>query len=291
MEISRCDTVQAVRFFNQLFKPYPDGFIEIRPLKAGVPGRRTTYRLPHCLRGGEAMALASHCTSLADRGYDVYCGVLPRIEPEGPGRKLGKDACTQVACAWIDLDSKVPGSGQEILDSCQIVVSTGNGYHGYMLFASILHVTTKRDQVKTEAAIRSRANGLLPGTDNVSNLDRILRVPGTVNWKDRDNPKPVTLLRCPGIIPRARVSVWHPFFSDLRLDGLLASAVQGELEPIIPMLRLPSGRRIGNLNACIEGLYTGLKRYQRNPETEKYLLAMAYEDVPPILDYIFGVKK
>jgi len=75
---------------------------------------RTTYRLPECLKGEEGQALSQHIISLAMRGYDVYVGVCPRVAPEGPGRKLGKEAIEQVGAVWVDLDSKVPGASCEV---------------------------------------------------------------------------------------------------------------------------------------------------------------------------------
>jgi len=91
------DAGMAIAFLRHLFKPYQDGFIEIRPLSKVKPhANRTTYRLPHCLRGDEGQALTQHIISLAIRGYDVYCGVCPRAAPEGPGRKLGKDSIEQL---------------------------------------------------------------------------------------------------------------------------------------------------------------------------------------------------
>ena len=125
------DAGQAIAFLRHLFKPYSDGFIEIRPLSKVKPhANRTTYRLPYCLRGEEGQALTQHIISLAIRGYDVYVGVCPRAAPEGPGRKLGKESIEHVGALWMDLDSKVPGSSQGLLDNCDIVVSTGNGWHG-----------------------------------------------------------------------------------------------------------------------------------------------------------------
>ena len=203
MALPATDAVQAIAFLRHLFKPYSDGFIEIRPLSKHKPhANRTTYRLPECLKGEAGQALSQHIISLAMRGYDVYVGVCPRVAPEGPGRKLGKDAIEQVGAVWVDLDSKVSGaSSQVLLETCDIVVSTGNGWHGYALTKSVSKVTTARDRTTLETRIRHWANGLLPGTDNVSNVDRILRVPGTLNWKNPEAPKPVTLLKGGGIKP------------------------------------------------------------------------------------------
>ncbi|NBU23902.1 MAG: hypothetical protein EBS38_08405, partial [Actinobacteria bacterium] len=249
MAIPATDAVQAIAFLRHLFKPYTDGFIEIRPLSKHKPhANRTTYRLPECLKGEAGQALSQHIISLAMRGYDVYVGVCPRVAPEGPGRKLGKDAIEQVGAVWVDLDSKVPGSCKEILDTCDIVVSTGNGWHGYKILSSPKLCKSARERTTLEYRIRDFADKLLPGTDNVSNLDRILRVPGTLNWKNPDEPKAVQLIKGGGIKPTYKVSLLVEMLGDERLDALLASAKAGELGHASPMIHHASGRYTGCLD-------------------------------------------
>ena len=100
MALPATDAGQAIAFLRHLFKPYSDGFVEIRPLSKVKPhANRTTYRLPHCLKGEEGQALTQHIMSLAMRGYDVYVGVCPRAAPEGrdPARDLNRCGCER---AW-----------------------------------------------------------------------------------------------------------------------------------------------------------------------------------------------
>jgi hypothetical protein len=288
MAIPATDAVQAIAFLRHLFKPYTDGFIEIRPLSKHKPhANRTTYRLPECLKGEAGQALSQHIVSLAMRGYDVYVGVCPRVAPEGPGRKLGKDAIEQVGSVWVDLDAKVPGSCKEIVDDCDIVVSTGNGWHGYALTKSVTKVTTARDRTTLETRIRYWANGLLPGTDNVANLDRILRIPGTLNWKDVDNPKPVTLLKGGGIKPTYKQSVLVEMLGDERLDALLASAKAGELGQVVPMIRHVSGRYTG----CLDTFFLELEQACIKSKADarwSFLLDIVRADLPEIMEYYFA---
>lgn len=289
MGIPPTDAVQAIAFLRHLFKPYTDGFIEIRPLSKVKPhANRTTYRLPECLKGEAGQALSQHIISLAMRGYDVYVGVCPRVAPEGPGRKLGKDAIEQVGAVWVDLDSKVDGaSSQVLLDTCDIVVSTGNGWHGYALTKSVSKVTTARDRTNLETRIRYWANGLLPGTDNVSNVDRILRVPGTLNWKDVDNPKPVTLIKGGGIKPTYKQSLCVEMLGDERIDALLASAKAGELGQVVPMIRHASGRYTG----CLDTFFLELEQACIKSKSDarwSFLLDIVRADLPEIMEHYFG---
>ena len=287
MAIPATDAGMAIAFLRHLFKPYQDGFIEIRPLSKVKPhANRTTYRLPHCLKGDEGQALTQHIMSLAMRGYDVYVGVCPRVAPEGPGRKLGKDAIEQVGAMWVDLDAKVPGSSQALLDTCDIVVSTGNGWHGYKVAPSPARVTSTRDRTAIEAKVRSFANSILTGTDNVSNVDRILRVPGTLNWKDVDNPKPVVLLKGGGIKPTYKESLIVRHLGDARLDALLASAKQGQLGRAEPRIRHASGRITDLLDVFFLEAEEACVAFEKDERWE-YRLNIVRADLPEILEYYF----
>jgi len=287
MAIPATDAGMAIAFLRHLFKPYSDGFIEIRPLSKVKPhANRTTYRLPHCLKGDEGQALTQHIMSLAMRGYDVYVGVCPRVAPEGPGRKLGKDAIEQVGAMWVDLDAKVPGSSEALLNNCDIVVSTGNGWHGYKVAPSPARVSSTRDRTAIEAKVRSFANSILTGTDNVSNVDRILRVPGTLNWKDVDNPKPVVLLKGGGIKPTYKESLIVRHLGDARLDALLASAKQGQLGRAEPRIRHASGRITDLLDVFFLEAEEACVAFEKDERWE-YRLNIVRADLPEILEYYF----
>jgi hypothetical protein len=290
MAIPATDAVQAISFLRHLFKPYTDGFIEIRPLSKHNPvhANRTTYRIPECLKGEAGQALSQHIISLAMRGYDVYVGVCPRAAPEGPGRKLGKESIEQVGAMWVDLDNKVAGaSSQVLLDTCDIVIATGNGWHGYKIAPSPARVSSTRDRTAIEAKVRSFANTLLPGTDNVANVDRILRVAGTINWKDPDNPKPVTLLKGGGMKPTYKQSLLVEEFGDTRLDALLASAKAGELGHASPMIHHASGRYTG----CLDTFFLELEQACVKSKLDarwSFLLAIVRADLPEIMRHYFG---
>ena len=288
MAIPATDAGMAIAFLRHLFKPYSDGFIEIRPLSKVKPhANRTTYRLPHCLKGEEGQALTQHIMSLAMRGYDVYVGVCPRVAPEGPGRKLGKDAIEQVGAMWVDLDAKVPGSCESLLNNCDIVVSTGNGWHGYKVAPTPARVSSTRDRTAIETKVRSFANSILTGTDNVSNIDRILRVPGTINYKDPDNPKPVVMLKGGGIKPTYKESLIVRHLGDERLDALLASAKQGQLGRAEPRIHHASGRITDLLDVFFLEAEEACQAFENDSRWE-YRLNIVKADLPEILEYFFN---
>ena len=287
MAIPATDAGQAIAFLRHLFKPYQDGFIEIRPLSKVKPhANRTTYRLPHCLKGEEGQALTQHIMSLAMRGYDVYVGVCPRVAPEGPGRKLGKDAIEQVGAMWVDLDAKVPGSSESLMNNCDIVVATGNGWHGYKVAPTPARVLSTRDRSAIETKVRSFANSILTGTDNVSNIDRILRVPGTINYKDPDNPKPVVMLKGGGIKPTYKESLLVRHLGDARLDALLASAKQGQLGRAEPRIHHASGRITDLLDVFFLEAEEACQAFENDSRWE-YRLNIVKADLPEILEYYF----
>ena len=282
------DAGQAIAFLRHLFKPYSDGFIELRPLSKHKPhANRTTYRLPHCLKGEEGQALTQHIISLAIRGYDVYVGVCPRAAPEGPGRKLGKESIEQVGAVWIDLDSKVPGSSQGLLDNCDIVIHTGNGWHGYVMLPAVANCRNTKDRTAIESKIRSWQNSIILGTDPVGNVDRILRVPGTINWKEPDNPKPVTLLKGGAMRPIHKVSLLVRHLEDERLDALLASAKQGQLGRAVPRIRHASGRITDLLDVFFLEAEEACMAFESNPAWE-YRLNIVRADLPEVMEYYFG---
>jgi hypothetical protein len=239
------------------------------------------------LRGEEGQALTQHIISLAIRGYDVYVGVCPRAAPEGPGRKLGKDSIEQVGAVWIDLDAKVPGSSQDLLDDCDIVVHTGNGWHGYKVLSSSKACGSTRERSAMEGRIRDYADKVLPGTDNVSNLDRILRIPGTLNWKDQSNPKPVTLLKGGLMRPTYKQSLLVRHLGDERLDALLASALQGQLGKSEPRIRHASGRITDSLDVFFIEALEACQAFEADARWG-YRLDIVRADLPEIMRYYFG---
>jgi hypothetical protein len=74
-----------------------------------------------------------------------------------------------------------------------MVVHSGNGLHCYWSTGRVIDLA----DTKTRTVFRSRLESWQGGhhSDPVSNFDRILRIPGTWNYKDAQR-RPVVLKRC-----------------------------------------------------------------------------------------------
>ena len=132
-------------------------------------------------------------------GVDVYWAMAAF------GSKTRKtDAVEALSSFWLDIDcgeGKSYATKQEALDALgdsflpapSLVVDSGNGLHAYwmlnnpVLIADWLPVA---NQLKRACVTHKLAADHVVTTDAA----RILRVPGTTNWKDKENPKPVVVL-------------------------------------------------------------------------------------------------
>jgi hypothetical protein len=111
-----------------------------------------------------------------------------------------------IGCLWADIDFKDASEAavREFIDSLPLqpsaIVNSGNGLHLYWLLNDIW-LLDDQDEHAAAAALLKRWVGALKTLaapygvtpDSVSDLARILRVPGTLNHKDPDDLKPVTL--------------------------------------------------------------------------------------------------
>lgn len=140
----------------------------------------------------EAQTLAF---KLNNDGWDVYFGVLPRIRTHG----TADDVVHMQDVVWADLDDKAYNGDKgaclmALIDyelPPAVIVDSGHGYHAYWLL---------REKIGNEKAVlimRGLAR-ILKG-DHVYDPARILRLPGTTNWKDPDHPMPVRVLRMDGL--------------------------------------------------------------------------------------------
>jgi len=145
---------------------------------------------------------------------DVYVGVGLARRDYGPSHRCPSEEIAGLAGFWADLDLRseahnkkaLPGTIQDALaiipDSIPptIVVSTGNGAHAWWLFKEP-YIFDHDEERKQAASLVARWHTLLRLNaaargwvfDRLSDLARVLRVPGTVNAKDPGNPKQVSV--------------------------------------------------------------------------------------------------
>ena len=147
-------------------------------------------------------------------GRDVYVGVGLSTSDHGLEHRCKSGEIAGLAGFWADLDLRsdahptkpLPRTVGEALGiipadlSPTIIVATGNGLHVWWLFKKPWIFENDRERKK--ASVLSfrlqtllRSNSMQKGWafDRLSDLARVLRVPGTINAKDPSNPKDVTI--------------------------------------------------------------------------------------------------
>ena len=276
---------EASRFLTSVFGHYTEGVIEIRSIhkKRGI--RRDWIPLPYGLSPRSCKHYGKMVSGYALQGFDVYVSVLPRTGTDNSGRS---GVCS-IGAVWVDMDHKVQGADVSLLEHTDVIVATGNGYHGYKLLERPKLIKSEKERALYESKVYAFSESILPGLDNVSNLDRILRIPGTLNWKSED-PKPVKLIRAtaPPLLSFRSAGGWKPEIDIPGLDDIHILALEGRLGTLSPPLRLPSGRDVYDLDNAVSSCYDYIQLYRHNPIRYDYLLQIARQDMPLIMDYLVG---
>jgi len=189
---------QLEEFLSALF--LPDELIEIRFIESWISRGRKKSRVARTaqwLRPHELISCYDEITDFARREFaNIYFGVCPRCH-EGDSHD---HTIKTVRCVWCDIDGIAVEQASARFDEAgipvpSIVVNSGSGIHAYWLLKIDL----------TSPATRSKIASMLPyyyrsfGGDHVHNLSRVLRLPGTFNYKDSRNgrpPLPCSLCSC-----------------------------------------------------------------------------------------------
>ncbi|HLK57242.1 MAG TPA: AAA family ATPase [Chthonomonadaceae bacterium] len=221
----------TMEFLRLLTEGYPDEplRLEIRllkPKRGGAAGSRHFDLTDKGIQRAGDYALAM-CN-----GYDVYMGVLPRI---GEGKTQADVPYSH--WLWADVDGGaegVEGAKRLIeaapLDPPTMAVCSGNGLHVYWRLDEPVSLETEEDRERFKQTLRRLAftiGGIAPGAHSDSTSAdpaRILRVPGTLNWKG-ERPIPVQLL-------------WHQ-----EGEPLSYADWQAQLK-CLPDMQAPQGRQL-----------------------------------------------
>ncbi len=145
----------------------------------------------------------------SDEGYNVFFGVSLTNKPFPENRRAGvKDINLQLGI-WIDIDvqggshigEKYPPSIEVAISFLplkpSIIVNSGYGIHAYYLFSKALVIGEHNRNEATERnrkfieIVRENAGNYKESVDSVQDLSRILRMPGTFNYKIEDDKPPV----------------------------------------------------------------------------------------------------
>lgn len=225
---------QAGLFLRTLFAPYSSGYVEVRMLlKTGGQNARKQVFVPLPFTADSLRAICAQAIKHSDGGWDVYVGVLPRSEAKGAAEYVREGAWF-----WADLDHKNLDQQRidEAIVGADMVVSSGHGTHAYWFLGRVRPLTTQIERDLFTAMLREVQEGVSDGlADNVADLPRILRLPGTGNHKSESDPVPVTLDKYPSLAPqKAHTEPKHsPVASDAPKPAEGPVGLAGESTPVL----------------------------------------------------------
>jgi hypothetical protein len=253
----------AISFFKSLYKNCDQGFINLRFLPSG---KNSFVPL------NEIETIPSIVDSHQDQ--DAYFGVATR--ENGDGTKQG---IIQIPALWVDLDvdplsdkDKPLSAFFEFLLEPSFVVLSGGGIHAYWILKESAH---REDLLMVESLLKRLAfhfGGDMGATD----ASRILRVPGTLNFK---------------YFPEREVEIWkfvNNEFNFSGFDDILPGieAVNNDRKPVQPRdweKELLEGVSQGKRNISIARL-TGryLNKRLSREEILPILLDVNSQNKPPL---------
>lgn len=148
---------------------------------------------------------------------DVYVGIATRRMGLSPRARGKVEDCLAVSAFFLDVDRRsgaahaatnLPATDEDlasILSVCPhaptMIVDSGHGWHVYWCFPPEQNVGTSyfSDASKQwQEPFIAHAKSLGWHVDQTGNVDRVLRVPGTLNHKIPTDPRPVVLLMADG---------------------------------------------------------------------------------------------
>jgi hypothetical protein len=139
----------------------------------------------------------------------VFFGVCPRASDLGEHRRGGLVDVSRVQALWVDIDvahathaakNLPPGTLEAAsllagLPDPTMVVWSGGGLHAYwVLDEPLSREAGARACEGLQAIVRAAAAQRGWHLDATANPDRVLRVPGTTNRKDPEDPRPCTVI-------------------------------------------------------------------------------------------------
>lgn len=158
-----------------------------------------------------------YCAERAEAGFHVYCCLGMFSQPIEGGSRGTASMVAGIPALWSDVDvvgdavahkrKDYPSSIDEALWVANVepftpsfYVHSGNGIHPYWLLNEPSVFTREHDNSDTgilvqrwNGTLRMRAKSKGWAIDGTHDLVRVLRVAGTLNWKNKQNPQPVIL--------------------------------------------------------------------------------------------------
>ena len=201
-DIEKQNRINAtMKMFNLLFDRIPSGHFSY--LMTFTTGYGVTYSFAVADQT-QRKAMARKAVELSELGNDVWHAVnTVNVSPTG-GKRGDETAVSYQTAVVVDIDicsdahksDNLAANFEEAKSFLpfepSIIIFSGYGLHAYYIWAEPLAVTdVNREEIKRRnnlliEVVRQRANG--KKIDGVGDLPRILRTPGTYNYKlGRDN--------------------------------------------------------------------------------------------------------
>jgi hypothetical protein len=116
-------------------------------------------------------------------GWDIYCGIAPRIENRNGPQRGTKEDIQSVSWLWADIDADNPAADAYLTLPPTLVINSGKGRHVYWKL-------NRRVPGEFIVEAINLMIGIFGADKGAKDYSRILRVPGTLNHK-RDESSPV----------------------------------------------------------------------------------------------------
>lgn len=164
---------------------------------------------------GELEQAGQISSKYASEGFDVYFGLGLRVNKQTGVQRGGSKDVLAIPGLWLDIDIKsnvhasdqLPSDADEAKELLRafplepsLLVSSGYGLHAYWLFKELWYFENDIKRDKTTSLLRSFQKNFISiahssgfHLDNTANLSQLLRIPGTLNWKDEQQPKDVEI--------------------------------------------------------------------------------------------------
>lgn len=166
------------------------GWIELRLIQPGQQTEQRWYEHVDAIRE-DWPAIRSRNSE----GWNIYFGACMRTEQKG-----NKDHVEHVGAAWADIDGCTVEDATERLKRLPVhlqaptfIVGTGNGTHFYWCFKEPVEIESAEERTSLEK-ISKRLAYALDSDPAVAEVARVMRLPNTLNVKDRENHKPCEVI-------------------------------------------------------------------------------------------------
>jgi len=157
------------RFLHELF-PTKKGFLEFRLIH--TEGRIKQIFVPI---GMDYTKVLREVHRYNEAQYNAYFGVCARARKSGMASDI-----LYTSTLWVDIDGPRTWL-DKYRPSPSIVINSGHGFHAYWLLEEIIMLTNPKICASIVGKLKrlcTAVHGDMAATD----LARVLRVPGSINW-------------------------------------------------------------------------------------------------------------